>query len=249
MDIAFLPVSLGAIGATISTEQAAMRLVGRDSIRDHEMWAGVVNGQEAFMWKLGGKLVSGPEYEEATRADFYRLQLAYRFLVTALQRAELQAYVWSSQQRACFNVPRFYWNGEEARGRLFRNFEGIEGAAGGDDSMVGQPIMLAEARVAQWLQGARSRFEAEALALEANPAKKPKTNDKPKWYPMLADEFRKAIKRQEDWPQLHPDKFPPKFPSAAEFRRKLIQRGVSENLVPGSTVRYHVFALKQEHGV
>ncbi len=78
---------------------------------------------------------------------------------------------------------------------------------------------------------------------------KVKTKPKPKWYAQLRTLFLDEEERHAKWADKHPGSLSPRFRTAADYRRLLIdQKKWPEYLVPKSTVRYHVAALKDEFG-
>lgn len=81
----------------------------------------------------------------------------------------------------------------------------------------------------------------------SEPKPKKKTKPKPKWYEMLRGEFIKEHERRLEWPDRHPNDLPPAFPTAAWFRRKLIERGwTGINEPRRTTLEYHHRALREE---
>lgn len=239
MNLSFLPVSLNSIGPTIGPEEAIHLLSGMP--RDCELWIGP---QGEHQRRLGGRVVTeeeGAEWLEAFR-------LAASAVLEALQRGDLHSFLWSNKQGSGFHVPRFYWNSRHILD-LFHPFAGMAGATGGDDSMIGQAIMLSESKYNAWLGVARANLRLAATIAKEPGRSKRKTKSKPRWYPMLRTEFEKEVQRYKDWPGNHPNDLPPIFPSAPDFKRRLVGKGVAATLMAASVVRYHVHALKVEFGL
>lgn len=90
--------------------------------------------------------------------------------------------------------------------------------------------------------------EAELDESDA-PGERPKrqTNPKPKWYPALRTMFEEEEKRHAEWADKH-SSLPPRFRTAADYGRLLIEKKFPASMLSESTVRYHVAALKREFG-
>lgn len=247
--IAFLPIDLGALGSTISAEDVLHRLSGNEQ-RDHALH---INAVGEVAWQYQGKLVTAEEYERLMGPQFKRFEVAASIVLGEVRGGGLSSYVYSNGQRTCFHIPRFYWNGRTIAA-LTSLFEGMSDAQGGDESMIGQPVMFSEAKVEAWLPKAKAALERELEELNAaendNAGQSRQTNKKPSWYPVLRQEFTRDVKRREEWPKLHPNDLPPAFPSAAAFRRRIIGKGWEGDRKPArTTVEYHVNALRREFKV
>lgn len=173
-----------------------------------------------------------------------------RRIYDALAAGELGAYVHRDGGDVLYRIERSYWRDDDwwtlrLSDRLFSWDQGF------DHAYADLPLFVRQDELAGFLnQERKPRAEPERTGnaeVQIDEIRPPtQTRPKPKWYPMLRDEFTKAHQRLEDWPKQHPDKLPPQFPTAAHFRRRLISRGIGEADIAASVVRYHVLALKRE---